>query len=92
MSEAGATGGPERMIDRVARSPLDRVLRVWHDEYDTIRHWPRGARHLVRRAVVITVVDTLALMFAAWLMPQVAVDDLLSALADRKSTRLNSSH
>ena len=31
---------------------------MWVDEYDTLVHWPKGRRHLLRRALVITVVDT----------------------------------
>jgi len=56
-------------------------MRVWRDEYDTVASWPKGRRHLIRRAIVITVVDTVALMFAAWLLPSVRIDDILSALA-----------
>ncbi len=65
---------------RVTGSPLDRVLRVWREEYDTVVNWPKGLRHIVRRAVVITVVDTIALILAAWLLPSVRIDSVLSAL------------
>lgn len=69
------------MIERVTGTPIERVLRIWRDEWDTIRNWPRGIRHLVRRAIVIALVDTAALMFVAWLLPQVSVDDAWAAFA-----------
>src|SRR5688572_2872749 len=64
---------------RVTGSPFDRVLRVWRDEYDTLVSWPKGRRHILRRAVAITVVDTLALILAAWLLPAVRIDNLVAA-------------
>lgn len=64
----------------VTGSALDRVLRVWRDEYDTALNWPKGKRHLVRRALAITVVDTIALIIAAWLLPGVRIDDLAGAI------------
>ncbi|MFN8622296.1 MAG: phage holin family protein [Chloroflexota bacterium] len=65
---------------RVTGSAIDRVLRVWRDEYDTAANWPKGKRHLVRRALVITVTDTIALIVAAWLLPGVRIDSISAAL------------
>lgn len=65
---------------RVTGSALDRMLRVWRDEYDTALNWPKGRRHLVRRAVAITIVDTIALIVAAWLLPGVRIDNLAGAI------------
>jgi uncharacterized membrane protein YvlD (DUF360 family) len=61
------------------------VARVWASEYDTLVNWPRGGRHLVARAAAITVVDTIAILLVAEVIPGMAVtgtavEALLSAL------------
>jgi uncharacterized membrane protein YvlD (DUF360 family) len=71
---------PGSRRSRVTGTALDRVLRVWRDEYDTALNWPKGRRHLVRRALAITVVDTVALIVAAWLLPGVRIDALSGAV------------
>ncbi len=65
---------------RVTGSPFDRVVRVWRDEYDTALSWPRGRWHLVRRAAAILLVDALALVIAAAVLPGVRIDDLSGAI------------
>ncbi len=42
-----------------------RIAAVWRDEYDTAMNWPRGKRHLVTRALVLLVINTIALMVVA---------------------------
>ncbi len=59
---------------------MRRLGRIWVDEYDTIVNWPSGRRHLAQRVVVVTVVDTLALLFANWLLPGVHVTSIVGAL------------
>jgi uncharacterized membrane protein YvlD (DUF360 family) len=61
--------------------PFQRLLTIWRDEYDTAVNWPHGIRHLAVRVVVITIVDTLALVIAAYLLPQLTIDRLEAALA-----------
>lgn len=76
-----SSGDPSPQTDATHDGPIDRVLRVWRDEYETIRHWPLGRRHLIRRAAAITLVDTLALMAVSWLLPSVVIDGFIHALA-----------
>jgi uncharacterized membrane protein YvlD (DUF360 family) len=65
------TAAPEA----VAKASLPhRIARVWADEYDTLTSWPAGRRHLITRAIIITVVDTLALMLVAALLPGISLD------------------
>ncbi|MBX3031631.1 MAG: alkaline phosphatase family protein [Chloroflexi bacterium] len=59
---------------------LHRIANIWADEYDTAMNWPNGRRHLLGRAVVITLVDAAALVVAGWLVPGVVVESLLGAL------------
>lgn len=79
MSQGAATRGP--VIGEAVRRRLHRVASAWVDEYDTLTNWPRGRFHLLVRAVTITLVDTLALLLADWLLPSIAIADFLSALA-----------
>jgi uncharacterized membrane protein YvlD (DUF360 family) len=58
---------------------LRRLGRIWADEYDTIINWPSGRRHLLNRVVIVTVADTLALLFANWLLPGVHVTSVAGA-------------
>src|SRR5690349_9330846 len=51
-----------------------RVARVWADEYDTLMNWPAGRRHLISRAIIITIVDTIALLLVAALLPGIRLD------------------
>jgi len=62
-----------------AQESLQRLGRIWADEYDTVMHWPSGRRHLVNRVVIVTSVDTLALLFANWALPGVRVTSIVSA-------------
>lgn len=72
--------GPRRptIADRAVGS-VERLGRVWADEYDTIVNWPSGRRHLLNRAVIVLIVDTIALLFANWLLPSVRITSLLGA-------------
>lgn len=78
MSRSTAARG--RAVGEAIRRRLHRVASVWVDEYDTLTTWPRGRFHLLVRAVTITLVDSLALLLADWLLPSIAIHDFLSAL------------
>ena len=47
---------------------IHRIASVWKDEYDTAVNWPRGRRHLVTRALVILIVNTVALLLVGEFM------------------------
>jgi uncharacterized membrane protein YvlD (DUF360 family) len=72
---------PGPLSPRRPSSLARRLAAIWADEYDTLVNWPNGPRHLVTRAVTITVVDTVALLVADWLMPSITIGDPLTALA-----------
>ena len=58
-----------------AKAPFrHRVARVWADEYDTLVNWPAGRRHLITRSIVITFVDTVALILVALLLPGIRLE------------------
>jgi uncharacterized membrane protein YvlD (DUF360 family) len=65
----------ERRIGTKPKRPglPHRVAAVWRDEYDTLVNWPRGLRHLVGRGVAYLVVNTIALLIVAWLLPGVEI-------------------
>jgi uncharacterized membrane protein YvlD (DUF360 family) len=50
-----------------------RIAAVWRDEYDTLVNWPRGRRHLLSRALAYLIVNTIALLIVAWLLPGVEI-------------------
>ena len=70
-----------------AKAPFrHRVARVWADEYDTLVNWPAGRRHLITRSIVITFVDTVALMLVALLLPGIRLEgDGLERSCSRRS-------
>ena len=63
-----------------------RIAAVWRDEYDTLVNWPRGLRHLLSRGAAYLLVNTVALLLVAWLLPGVEIavgfpGNVLAALA-----------
>ena len=78
MTPGGAP--PSTTIAAEAVGSVRRLGRIWADEYDTIINWPSGRRHLLNRVVIVTVVDTLALLFANWLLPAVHITSIVGAL------------
>jgi uncharacterized membrane protein YvlD (DUF360 family) len=60
----------ERLGTKPQRPGLaHRIAAVWSDEYDTAMNWPRGKQHLLTRALVLLVVNTIALLIVAELLP-----------------------
>ena len=63
-----------------------RIAAVWRDEYDTLVNWPRGLRHLLSRGAAYLLVNAVALLLVAWLLPGVEIavgfpGNVLAALA-----------
>ena len=72
-SSGAATPARSAFETRLGTKPqkpalVHRVAAVWKDEYDTAVNWPRGLRHLATRALVLTTVNTLALLLVGELM------------------------
>lgn len=65
----------ERRLDTKPKrpGPLHRTAAVWKDEYDTLVNWPRGARHLAARTIAYLIVNTIAILLVAELLPRFAI-------------------